>query len=189
MLAFRYRRLGRVRARTSFVSIARAHHITADSASPRRPFPSSRRGFEPPRPVVRARARHPPARKNARHHRGRTPNGTLGVWLPSSLKQTHTEETQVLTVTIHTSPAKACLKSCLRSCLKSCLRSPRPSRQSKSARRARVNAIPSSATATSSVEESKKNRRRSDDGNERTTAKGNGRRTKRRHHLWTEERT
>jgi hypothetical protein len=35
-----------------------------------RSFPSSRRGFEPPRPVVRARARHPPARKNARHHRG-----------------------------------------------------------------------------------------------------------------------
>ena len=129
MLAFRYRRLRRVRARASFVSIARARQITADSASPRRSFPSSRRGFEPPRPVVRARARHPPAKKNARHHRGRTPNGTLGVWLPSSLKQTHTEETQDGDDP-HTSPAKSCLKSCLRSrlksCLKSCLRSPRP---------------------------------------------------------------
>jgi hypothetical protein len=50
-------------------------------------------------------------------------------------------------------------------------------------RRARVNGIPSSATATSSVEESKKiegeYRRR-----ERTHDDRNGRRAKRRRHLW-----
>jgi hypothetical protein len=65
----------------------------------------------------------------------------------------------------HTSPFEILseILSEMRSCLKSCrtiAASPRASVEIGAHRRARVNGIPSSATATSSVEESKKNRRR-----------------------------
>jgi len=153
--------------RANLIYITRAHQITKKPTpdSPRRSFPSSRRGFEPPRPVVRARAKHPPARKNfispsSGKNVKRNPGSRL---LPSSLKQTHTEETQDGDDP-HTSPFEIWnLKSCRTILCEILSYDPRVARASVEIgahRRARVNGIPSSATATSSVEESKKNRRR-----------------------------
>jgi hypothetical protein len=138
MLAFRYRRRGLRVKRFNLTYITRAHHIT------KKPTPSVAASVLP---VVSPGLRTPSSRRPGARE---TPSGEEKLHLaiigeerqtepgsrllPSSLKQTHTEETQDGDDP-HTSPFEILSEILsLKSCLKSCRTIPASSaRQSKSA--------------------------------------------------------